>query len=609
MRTPWEAGPGPETVLAAQRGDREALDDLISTYLPLVYNVVGRAMNGHADVDDVVQETMLRVVRGIGELRDPRAFRSWLVAIAVRQIRDSYRARVARAPVADASEVPSPDFADLTIQQLGLSGQRRETAEATRWLDDDDQSVLALWWQESAGTLSRAELAEALGMPPAHAAVRVARMKERLATSRTIVHALSQVPPCDQLMAVTDGWDGNPSPLWRKRLARHVRDCQRCTPSAEYMVQAERLLNGLALLPVPASLAGLVLGRGYGHGTPPRRGPGMRHARMLSKSAAWTPPKIIAASLAISVCAAGGALAAVHAHRASPAALSILRTSASAAPRPTTAKPSPSPSPSPRPSKQRPAPPATVVTTAEKGVSTWDFTGVTQALTDSGASWYYNWGATPGAISGPSGVSFVPMIWGASDVTTATLDQVKQEGHILLGFNEPDMTSQSNMSVQQALDLWPQLMATGMTLGSPAVSSDAATPGGWLDQFMQGAKARGYRVNFITVHWYGGDFSTGPAVQQLESYLQAIYDAYHLPIWLTEFALTDFAAQGPVYPSQAQQAAFLTAATKMLAGLSYVQRYAWFALPVSTGSGSTGLFGTGAVTTQVGQAFEAAGSG
>jgi len=611
MRTPWEAGPGPETVLAAQRGDREALDDLISTYLPLVYNVVGRAMNGHADVDDVVQETMLRVVRGIAELRDPRAFRSWLVAIAVRQIRDSYRARVARAPVADASAVPSPDFADLTIQQLGLSGQRRETAEATRWLDDDDQVVLALWWQEAAGTLSRAELADALGMPPAHAAVRVARMKERLATSRAIVHALSQVPPCDQLMAVTEGWDGTPSSLWRKRLARHVRDCQRCTPPAEYMVQAERLLNGLALLPVPAALAGRVLGRG--HASASRHVHAARRGRVLSKSALWTQPKIIAASLAITVFATGGALAAVHGHRASATALTIVRTSAPAASRTTPAKASasPSPSPSPRPAKQRQAvtPPATVVTSVRKGVGAWNFTGVSQALAESGASWYYDWGATPGAISTPSGVSFVPMIWGASSVTSATLDQVKQEGQVLLGFNEPDMTSQSDMTVRQALDLWPQLMATGMTLGSPAVADDAATPGGWLDQFMQGAKARGYRVNFITVHWYGGDFSTGPAVQQLESYLQAIYDAYHLPIWVTEFALTSFSGSEPVYPSQAQQAAFLTAATKMLAGLSYVQRYAWFGLPVSAGSGTTGLFSTGAVATQVGRAFEEAGSG
>ena len=226
------------------------------------------------------------------------------------------------------------------------------------------------------------------------------------------------------------------------------------------------------------------------------------------------------------------------------------------------------------------------MTSQRKGVSTWNVAGVSQALAESGASWYYDWGATPNGIATPAGVSFVPMIWGASDVTAATLDEVKGEGNVLLGFNEPDLSSQANMSVTQALDLWPQLMATGMTLGSPAVADDAATPGGWLDQFMTGAKARGYRVNFITVHWYGGDFSTGPAVQQLESYLQAIYDQYHLPIWVTEFALADYGGSTPTFPTEAQQAAFMTAAASMLDGLPYVQRYAWFALPASAGSGT-----------------------
>jgi hypothetical protein len=144
------------------------------------------------------------------------------------------------------------------------------------------------------------------------------------------------------------------------------------------------------------------------------------------------------------------------------------------------------------------------------------------------------------------------------------------------------------------------------TSGSPAVAAGAATPGGWLDQFMRGAAARGYRVNFITVHWYGSDYATGPAVSQLKSYLQAIYDRYRVPIWLTEFALASFSGT-PSFPGGQQQAAFVTAATSMLQGLPYVQRYAWFALPVSAAGGSTGLFGAGGVATEAGRAFEAAG--
>jgi hypothetical protein len=245
---------------------------------------------------------------------------------------------------------------------------------------------------------------------------------------------------------------------------------------------------------------------------------------------------------------------------------------------------------------------------AKKGVSAWSFNSVGKALTKSGVSWYYTWGVNHPGITTPKHVSFVPMIWGAGSVTSANLDEVKHEGRYLLGFNEPDNPGQSNMTATQALNLWPQLMATGMRLGSPAVATNAATAGDWLDQFMKGAKARHYRVNFIAVHWYGGDFATHAAVQQLESYLKAIHARYKRPIWLTEFALISFAGSTPAFPTPGQQAAFLTAATKMLESLPYLQRYAWFALPATTGQngdGSAGLFRPGAVPTTTGRAFEA----
>src|ERR1700735_4831328 len=120
MRTPSELDPDVATVLAAQRGDRRAVDVLAAAYLPLVYNIVGRAMNGHPDVDDVVQETMLRAVRGIGELRDPAAFRSWLVAIAIRQVRDSYRDRLAQPPAVGGG-APAPPRRDTPPERVAPS--------------------------------------------------------------------------------------------------------------------------------------------------------------------------------------------------------------------------------------------------------------------------------------------------------------------------------------------------------------------------------------------------------------------------------------------------------------------------------------------------------
>ena len=629
---PGDSEPGVQTVIAAQAGDERALDYLISQYLPLIYNIVGRALGGHADVDDVVQETMLRAVRGVGGLRDPAAFRSWLVAVAVRQLRDYCQARNA-APVAGLSQpgrdVPDPgaDFVDATILRLGLSGQRRETAQATRWLDADDRELLALWWLEAAGELGRGEIAAALGLPARHATVRVARMKEQLTTSRAVVRALATAPPCDGLTAAASGWDGIPSPLWRKRLARHVRDCGACAVHFEGLVPAERLLAGLPLVPATAAAGELLPHGGQPHGEQQhgalshgalshgalshggRRAAGSRgsrvlrraagssrHARMAAKAAGSLQPKVLAVTLA-AACATGGAFAAVHLHSARRTGF-VRPPATSAAPLTAAiARPSPLRRPTRR---QAPAAPAR----AKKGVSAWAFNGVTRALARSGASWYYTWAPNHSGIASPRGVAFVPMIWGQGSVTSATLSQVKREGHVLLGFNEPDMTSQSNMTVAQALRLWPQLMATGMRLGSPAVADNAATPGGWLDLFMRGAAARHYRVNFITVHWYGADFATGPAVAQLKSYLQAIWARYHLPIWLTEFALIRFGSS-TVFPAPAQQAAFVTASTAMLQRLSYVQRYAWFALPATPGDGSAGLFRSGAVATRAGRAFEA----
>jgi len=250
----------------------------------------------------------------------------------------------------------------------------------------------------------------------------------------------------------------------------------------------------------------------------------------------------------------------------------------------------------------RPAAPAD----PKKGVSVWAFSGLHRALVDSGASWYFNWSAGHPGIKNPHGVQFVPMIWGAGSVTRANLRQARRDGHYLLGFNEPDNAGQANMTVAQALHYWPRLMSTGLTLGSPAVATGAATPGGWLDQFMAGAAADHYRVNFIAVHWYGADFATGAAVRQLESYLRAIHARYHKPLWLTEFALIRFGAT-TTFPSAKRQAAFVTAATAMLQRLKFVQRYAWFALPATSGDGTAGLFRPGAIATRAGRAFEAAG--
>ena len=262
-------------------------------------------------------------------------------------------------------------------------------------------------------------------------------------------------------------------------------------------------------------------------------------------------------------------------------------------------------SPSPRASRTARA---AKQVSSKKGAALNPFGAVRPALADSGVTWYYNWAADPAGVSAPPGVAFTPMIWGADSVNSQTLQAVQQRGDTLLGFNEPDFASQSNISPARALELWPQLQATGMRLGSPAPATGGATDGSWFDQFMTGAQAKGYRVDFVALHWYGGDFTTANAVSQLRSYLQAVYDRWHKPIWLTEYALIDF-SNGTRYPTPEQQAAFVTASSAMMDGLSFVERYSWFIFspPGNGGPAGSSLYTADGTPTTIGSAYRAAG--
>ena len=240
----------------------------------------------------------------------------------------------------------------------------------------------------------------------------------------------------------------------------------------------------------------------------------------------------------------------------------------------------------------------------KKGASIWKSAGMAAALQDSGSRWFYSWGPDAKGVSA-SGVEFVPMIWDETHVDAGALATATSAGGTLLGFNEPDLGGQANMTVEQAVALWPQLDGTGMRLGAPAVASGADVPGQWLDRFMASA---GGTVDFVPLHWYGGNF-TDPAAstEDLRGYLERAHARYGKPIWVTEFALMRFPGGGVEYATPEQEAAFVSAATAMLNGLPYVERYAWFSLSTpDEGGDGTGLYRPDGSRTPAGDAYRAA---
>ncbi len=201
-----------------------------------------------------------------------------------------------------------------------------------------------------------------------------------------------------------------------------------------------------------------------------------------------------------------------------------------------------------------------------------------------GYEWYYNWSPTPSCPNAP----FVPMVKSGFKALPSGLAGGNRQ--YLLTFNEPD---NAGMTVARALALWPQLEATGRQLSSPAVTQ--TTRGGdWLAAFMAGAKANGYRVNFIAAHWYG-DCSRP---KSLVRYLNEIHASYGLPIWLTEFCCYN--------GSLAANTRFAQEVGPLLAALPYLQRVGWFCnRSLAGGYEHSGLVDSKGALTSVGTAYRA----
>jgi RNA polymerase sigma-70 factor (ECF subfamily) len=73
-----------ETVLAAQRGDREAFGRLAERFQRVVYATVLRRLGNHAEAQELCQDVFIRALRKLDQLADPRCFAGWLRQIANR---------------------------------------------------------------------------------------------------------------------------------------------------------------------------------------------------------------------------------------------------------------------------------------------------------------------------------------------------------------------------------------------------------------------------------------------------------------------------------------------------------------------------------------------
>lgn len=185
------------------------------------------------------------------------------------------------------------------------------------------------------------------------------------------------------------------------------------------------------------------------------------------------------------------------------------------------------------------------------------------------ARWYYTWNAEP--IESAEPAQFVPMIWSDG----ATMDrQIAQLGQrpkpcTLLAFNEPDGRRQADMSADEAVDTWDRIRPLARRIGSPAAVNAL---GPWFEGFTARMAEQGKDYDFVAVHWYGA-----PSAKSFLRKIDDIHEAYGKPIWITEFAVSDWAARDgrkSRYTTQATER-FMRTVLPELERRPYVERYAW----------------------------------
>ncbi|KAF2195172.1 glycoside hydrolase family 128 protein [Zopfia rhizophila CBS 207.26] len=196
-------------------------------------------------------------------------------------------------------------------------------------------------------------------------------------------------------------------------------------------------------------------------------------------------------------------------------------------------------------------------------------------------SFAYNWASVENGQL-PEGVKFVPMMHKPADATPEkwleNVDKaVKAGSNAVMGFNEPDHSSQANLSPEQACKDWTTYMEPvakkypDLTILGPSVTNGETAKmmglDGWLKPFREACPGATYHAT--NIHFY--DIYNDGVVDRFIKNIENAYENFgKKKVWVTEFGLNPGSAN-------AEQAAdFLKKVMEYMDGSDKVQGYAYF---------------------------------
>ena len=160
-------------VIRCQLGERPAFDELVERWHGPVWKYVRRVAGGDDAAWDVAQDVWLRVLRGIGGLRDGTRLRAWLFGIARRALMDRLRHQYATPVDADVDLAALPGDVCSDESEEELAAMERELAR----LPVIEREVLTLFYLRE---LSLTEVADVLGVPIGTVKSRLFRARRQL---------------------------------------------------------------------------------------------------------------------------------------------------------------------------------------------------------------------------------------------------------------------------------------------------------------------------------------------------------------------------------------------------------------------------------------------
>ncbi|MCH8314496.1 MAG: RNA polymerase sigma factor [Planctomycetes bacterium] len=170
-------------VLRCQSGETEALEELIGTWQPRLWRHARRLTGRRDAASDVLQETLLAIVRSLHRLDDPALFRTWAYRIATNKSADWTRKQQRDRKLAQAV-ANNGDPRSLRIQEQRDFDSTNEPNDdvkrlhsAMRELSGDRQAILAMHYLEGMGM---AEISVALDIPAGTVKSRLYHARQQL---------------------------------------------------------------------------------------------------------------------------------------------------------------------------------------------------------------------------------------------------------------------------------------------------------------------------------------------------------------------------------------------------------------------------------------------